>query len=316
MPASSKLPPIATLTLNPALDVTYEIEQLVKNQKAHAKATRYDPGGNGINVGRALKRLGVFASNFCVLAGETGQLMERLLTRHLDEPVYLQVQGETRINSTILEQRTATQYEISGIGPPLPQNPLTSFAASFIDRVGQGYGVVTGSVPPQVPEYIYGSLVRAIRNRDGLPVLDAHKALLRHGLVAKPFLVKPNRYELEQLTGKPLPRLDDVVTEAARLHASGIDYVCVSLGPEGAVLIGEQGAYHGLPPEVPLRSSVGAGDSMVAGLVAAFARGASPAEALRLAVACGAGTVQQPGTELFFPDQLQDLIDQVELRIL
>ncbi len=313
---AAAFPPITTLTLNPAVDVTYEIDRLVKNQKVHAKTSRFDPGGNGINIGRALKRLQVPAKNFCVLAGETGQFLERLLAQHVEDFVYVRVAGETRINGTIIVLETQSQYEVSGIGPPLPPESLQPLSQRFVEATAGGYGVVTGSVPQGVSEDIYATLIQQIRAAGGRPILDAHRGLLRNGIKARPFLVKPNRYELEQLTGKSLDSIDAVVAEARGLQAGGIDYVCVSLGGEGAVLVGEQLALHALPPRVTVRSSVGAGDSMVAGLVAGFAQDLPVEEILRLAVACSAGTVRHPGTELFFAEELAALKPEIHLRTL
>ncbi|GAB6068405.1 hypothetical protein JCM13664_17250 [Methylothermus subterraneus] len=307
---------VATLTLNPALDVTYEIHRLIRNQKVRALASRFDPGGNGVNVGRALKRLKVAASNFCVVAGETGQLLERLLRQRLDDPVYVWVAGETRINATVLEHETGAQYEVTGQGPELPQATLETLCERFVARVGEGFGVVTGSVPPGVPEDVYFAFVRQIQARGGRAVLDAPGVLLKHGIAANPFLVKPNRYELEQLCGRPLPDLPAVRAQAKRLVAGGVGYVCVSLGAEGALLVAPAGEWLATPPKVSVRSSVGAGDSLVAGLVAGFVRGLSLPETLRLAVAASAGTVRQPGTELFLPEELPKLLEQVQVQAL
>lgn len=310
--------PIATLTLNPAIDVTYEIRRLVPDRKVHALATRYDPGGNGINVGRALKRLNVPARTYCLLAGETGQFLERLLHRHLDDPAYVHIPGETRINCTLQERETRSQYEVSGIGPRLDRAHLSELLDAFTRHVADGYGVVTGSVPPGVPDSVYADLIGTIRAAGGRPVLDAHHELLRQGVRAGPFLVKPNRYEIEQLVGRKLDGTKDVVREVRRLirRSGNIDYVCVSLGEEGAILSSASMTWRALPPRVEVRSTVGAGDTLVAGLVAGFAQGLEEPEILRLAVACSAGTVAQPGTELFDPGALSELMARVTIEIL
>ncbi len=310
--------PIATLTLNPAVDVTHEIRRLVPDRKVHALATRYDPGGNGINVGRALKRLNVPARTYCVLAGETGQFLERLLHRHLDDPAYVRIPGETRINCTLQERETRSQYEVSGIGPRLEPDRLVPLLDAFTRHVADGYGVVTGSVPPGVPDSVYADLIATIRAAGGRPVLDAHHELLRQGIQAGPFLVKPNRYELEQLVGRRLEGIKDVVQEVRRLirRSGNIDYVCVSLGEAGAILSSASRTWRALPPRVEVRSTVGAGDTLVAGLVAGFAQGLDAPEILRLAVACSAGTVAQPGTELFLPERLPDLMRAVTIELL
>ncbi len=308
--------PVATLTLNPAVDVTYEIGRLILNQKVRAQAMRFDPGGNGINVGRALKRLEIRASNFCVLAGETGQLLARLLHRHLDDPVYVWVEGETRINATILEQETGAQYEVTGQGPKLPQAQLETLKERFIASAVNGYGVITGSTPPGVAQDVYADLICRLKAQGGRAVLDAYGQLLAEGIKAGPFLIKPNRYELEQWWGKPLPDLAAVIAVAKRILALGVNYVCVSLGKEGALLLGQGEGFLAIPPQVAVRSSVGAGDTLVAGLVAGFVRGLPPPEILRLAVAASTGTVCQPGTELFYPEALPGLLEQVQVESL
>ena len=308
--------PIATLTLNPAIDVSYEIPRLVPDQKSHATATRTDPGGNGINVGRALRVMGVPAANFCIMAGNAGTLLETLLVDQIDHVDCERVEGETRINATVLEAASESQYEVTGIGPFVPAVVLSKVLGRFLDRVEGGFGILSGSVPPGVPSDIYGEMVRRVRECGGLAVVDAHGALLRESLALRPFLIKPNRYELSLLLGKEVPRIEDVAEEARLLVRQGIGYVCVSLGAEGALLAGPEGTFHAKAPPIVVKCTVGAGDSMVAGLIAAFSRGESAAEALRLAVACGSGTAAQPGTAIFTAGQLQELLARTEVSAL
>jgi 6-phosphofructokinase 2 len=306
--------PVSTLTLNPALDVTYEIPHLVADQKVGALKTRFDPGGNGINVGRALKLLDTSATNCCVLAGEIGVLVERLLRDQLDGLQTVQVQGETRINGTILESSPPAQYEVDGGGPRVESEPLEEIFRDFLDGARGGFGVLTGSLPAGVNEEIYSFLVQRLREHQARAVLDSHGRPLELALSQRPFLIKPNRYELEILCGYPLPDLRAVVKEAQRVHEKGVQYVCVSLGAEGAVLVGGKRPLYARAPGVKVNSTVGAGDSLVAGLVAGFARDEEPAEALRLAVACGSGTAEKPGTGLFNPKEVESLLGSIELH--
>ncbi|MCL5285147.1 MAG: 1-phosphofructokinase family hexose kinase [Nitrospirae bacterium] len=305
--------PIATLTLNPAVDVSYEVSCLVSDQKSHATATRTDPGGNGINVGRALRVLGVPAGNYTLMAGSSGVLLETLLEDQIDHVVCEKVAGETRINATILQADPPAQYEVTGIGPFVSPEVLAKILKQFLDHVGGGYGVLSGSVPPGVPSDIYGSMVRRVRECGGFAVVDAHGDLLRQSLVHRPFLIKPNRYELSLLLGKDVPRIEDVAEEARILVNQGIRYVCVSLGAEGAILSGTEGSFLAKSPPVTVRCTVGSGDSMVAGLIASLSRGESAGEALRLAVACGSGTAAQPGTAIFTADQIRELLPRTSV---
>jgi len=304
---------IATLTLNPAVDIAYEVDRLVDDQKTHARTTRYDPGGNGINVARALKELMVCAHSCCIVAGNVGALLQRLLQHHLDDPHCVEVEGETRINATILQAEPPVQYEVTGIGPRVSALALAAVRERFLGLCKEGFGVLTGSVPPGVDEHIYAELLREIRAQGGFGVVDAHGTLLHTAIAEKPFIIKPNRYELGLLCGRELTRLEDVAEESRRLQRQGVEYICVSLGSEGALLVGPAGSFYARAPAIAVRSTVGSGDSMVAGLVAAFARRQRPEEALRLAVACGSGTAAQPGTAIFSYNDLGALLQQIEV---
>jgi len=305
---------VALLTLNPAIDITYTVPRLIADQKAHSLATRFDPGGNGINVGRGLQRLEVTADSYIVTAGETGHLLERLLVHHLDTVHYERVSGETRINGTILEQESGTQYEVSGIGPSIPPSQLKTLLDDFVARAERGFGVLTGSMPADISTELYAELVRRIQEAGGLTIVDTHHEALRHALAARPFLIKPNRHELETLVGHKLPTIEQVAEQARRIARQHVRYVCVSLGSKGALLTGPEDTLYAAAPKVDVRSTVGAGDSMVAGLIAGFVRGLSSSDILRSAVACGAGTVQEPGTELFMSDTVAALTPTIEVR--
>ncbi len=308
--------PITVLSLNPAVDMTYEIDHLVPDQKVHAQATRHDPGGNGINVARGLKRIGASAHCFCVLAGEIGSLLDRLLRGHIDTLTFERVAGETRINGTAIERHSGAQYEISGIGPDIPGEVLDRLLHTFVATTGEGFAVITGSIQPEVPRDTYARLVERVRDQGGRPVVDARGDLLRLAIEARPFLIKPNRYELEQLVGKSLGDIEKVANEARRLQRSGVETLAVSLGADGLVFVDGHNSYHASTPRVRVDSTVGAGDSMVAGLVTALHRGDAIDAVLRLAIACGAGTVQHAGTELFQAEELPGLMERVTVDTL
>jgi len=308
--------PISVLCLNPAVDVTYEVPHLIANQKTYATSTRYDPGGNGINVGRALRRLHTPAETFCVIGGEMGEFLQRMLARQLHKVFYEEVEGETRVNGTVLERETDTQYEVSGIGPVLSPEHLEHLIENFVQATGQGLAVITGSTQPNVSVELYAELAARVRQQGGTAIVDAPVKLLRHAIEGKPFLIKPNLFELESLLNKPLTGIDAVAAAARRIQQTGVDYVCVSMGPDGALLAGPDNTYLASVPNVVVSATVGAGDAMVAGLTAAFARNAAAHEALRQGVACGTGTVQHPGTELFSASDIEHLVPQIEIHTL
>lgn len=307
---------ITTLCLNPALDVTYHVAKLIPEQKSRSDAARHDPGGNGINIGRALKRMQVEAHTFCIVAGDVGQLLKRLLEQQLDNVYYEQVNGETRINSTIIELDTKTQYQVTDSGTEIPQQQLNQIIEDFVSQTGKGFGIITGSCQPNVPNTLYAELVERINDFGGKPVVDSHGDTLKHAINAKPFLIKPNRYELETIIKRELPTIQGVATEGRRIQKQGVTHVCVSLGDQGAVLVSPDNSYYAQALDVPVNTTVGAGDSMVAGLIAGFSLGKKAEHALRYGIACGAGTVMHPGTELFSGHELAEFRQRVVIETL
>jgi len=305
---------ITTLTLNPALDVSYEVPELIRDQKSRAKDVRYDPGGNGINIARALKRLDMGCQAYGLLGGEVGLMVERLLKNELGDFKSVAIDDETRINCTLLVGDEPVQYEVAGSGPQVSPKVIEWISEQFVQGCGTGFGVLTGSVPPGTPVTLYGALVERLRAQGAKAVVDAHGAMLEHAVPRRPYLIKPNRFELEQYCGHTLPNLEDVASQARALQRDGIEMVCVSLGGQGAILVTAQGGWHAQAPRVQVRSTVGAGDSMVAGMLGALARGDHPADALKLAIACGSGTAATPGTSLFEPNLVQQLLPQVTVR--
>jgi 6-phosphofructokinase 2 len=159
--------------------------------------------------------------------------------------------------------------------------------------------VITGSLQQSLPRDLYAEAVRRVREAGGRAIVDSHNDLLRNAIDARPFLIKPNRYELETLVGQSLTDERAIVRQARQLQERGVTWVCVSMGAEGALLVTESLVLRGEAPSVPVTSTVGAGDSMVAGMTGLLAQGASAEDALREGIACSAATVMQPGTELF-----------------
>jgi 6-phosphofructokinase 2 len=307
---------ISILCLNPALDVTYHVEKLIVDQKSRSTVARHDPGGNGINIGRALLRLGVDATTFCIIAGSVGESLKQMLSNQLEHIVYEQVSGETRINSTIIELASKTQYQITDAGTDIPFVQLNKVTSDFISASGSGYAILTGSCQPNVPVRLYADLIEKLNLNGARAIVDTHGEALKQAIHASPFLIKPNRFELETLLSCSLPTPERVAHKARALQLSGVSHVCVSLGEDGAVLVSPDNSYFSPALNVKVNTTVGAGDSMVAGLVTGFADTDSPVDALRYGISCGAGTVIHPGTELFSKEEVNQFIDQVNIQTL
>lgn len=313
---TSEAAKITSLCLNPALDVTYHVNRLIPEQKSRSDAARHDPGGNGINVGRALQRMQVGSTTFCVIAGAVGEILKQMLQQQLNNVSYHQVDGETRINSTVIETDSHNQFQIVDAGTPISPQELESVIEDFLQHTGQGFGILTGSLQPDVPTRIYAQLVESIHAQGGKAVVDSHGVVLKSAIAASPFLIKPNKYELETLLNVRLNTREAIAQTARQIQNQGVQYVCVSLGAEGAIIVGPDNSYHAKALKVPVNTTVGAGDSMVAGLVAGFSIDGQPQTALRYGIACGAGTVMHPGTELFSGHELADFRDRVKIKTL
>lgn len=305
---------ISVLALNPAVDISYEIPQLLEYQKVRASKTWYHPGGNGINISRALLELAVPATCCSIIAGESGDLLLKLLGDSLgDRLKWFRVPGETRLNTNILQHSPPGQYEITSIGPDIPPDVLNEVCDCFLKSAGKGITVLSGHLPPGVPIEIYQQLVERVNLQGGRAVVDSHSEALQLAIEAKPWLVRFNRYILEMLMKRRMDTVQDTAEAARIIQQQGVGLVCVTLGQEGAILVDADNSYHCEAPKVHRQSTVGCGDSLVAGLIAAAHRGESPGQMLRLGVICASATASHPGTELFSHEDIETLSADIEV---
>ena len=308
---------VSVLALNPAVDISYEIAQLIADQKVRAVKTYHHAGGNGINVARALAELGTPMHCCSVIGGESGDLLLRLLGDSLrGAHRHFRVAGETRLNATLLQKNPPSQYEIDSPGPEVPEAVLDEVTGCFLASCGSGMAVLSGSLPPGVPEDHYRRLAEHISAQGGKAIVDAHGPVLQQALEAKPYLVRLNRYVLEMTVGRRLGKVEEVAEAARDLQQRGIELVCISLGAEGAILIDEANSYQCTAPRVRVQSTVGCGDALVAGLVAAAHRGQSLQAMLCLGVICGSATASHPGTELFTRAEVEEASFDLEPKAL
>lgn len=307
---------VSTLTLNPAIDVTYTVSQLVADNKVNSKEANLFPGGNGINVSRALKRLGKDAHTCCIFARETGSLIRRLLRDEGIYPVTIEVPGRNRVNCTVQQKRPPESFKVAGIGPEITTDALEEITTIFLNLSGKGYGVLSGSTLPGTPENIYTDLSIKLREQGARAVVDTKDAMLRETVDTKPFLIKPNKYELEVMCGRSLPTLEAIADEARKVQQMGIDNVCVTMAEEGAILIDDNDSYYAPAPKVRVRCVVGAGDTMLAGLISAFSDEKPLDQVLRLGLACASGSISRDGTELFHLGELETLMEKIEVTSL
>lgn len=315
MSKKSKTAPIAVLALNPSLDISYEVTQLLVDQKLPSMDTRYEPGGNGINISQTLTSLNVPVHCSCIVAGRIGGFVLQLLQDELNDLHYLAIDGESRINTTLMQRSPCGQYEVDGTGPDVPESVLREINESFLNACSNGFGIISGSVPPGVPDDAYKRLAKKISKQGGKAVVDAYGVLLEKVLDSKPFLLRVSQYALEMYTRKKLRKLDEVVAITRQFQQDhDLNHVCVTFGEYGALLLDAECSYVCTPPKTHVRSTVGSGDALVAGLVAAYASGEESATALKLGVACGTATTTHPGTGLCNRDEVDRLMEELEVK--
>jgi len=308
---------ITVLALNPALDVSYEIPQLIADQKVRATTTRFHPGGNGINVARALAALDTPMHCCSILGGVSGEVVLELLGETMrDSHTWFPVEGGTRVNSVLLQQSPPGQFEVDSLGPEISEELLEQISKEFLLRCGTGIGVLTGSLPPGVPLETYQTLATKLRNQGGRAAVDAYGATLTAVLDAHPHLLRINLYVLEQYVKQRLDSVEAVASAARELQRRGSELVCVSMADQGAVLTDTDNTYFCPVPRVHVHSTVASGDALMAGLVAGDARGDNHRQMLHRAVACGTATAAHPGTELFDPEELERLFDEIQVKTL
>jgi 1-phosphofructokinase family hexose kinase len=306
---------IITLTPNPSVDQTLFIHQLEVDAVNRYSESQLDPAGKGINVSRMAHRLGWPTIAFGFLAGEIGEIAQRALDAEGVPHHFVPVPGQSRLNVTVVDESHGTSTSFYGPGPPVPLDHLATLDGllRFWLRAGRVL-VLAGSLPPSVPNGLHAAYIRLAQAEGVVTILDADGEAFRLGVEAGPSLIKPNRAEAERLLGRPLPDQRAVVDGARELVARGLPMVVVSLGAQGAVYADGRGVWHAIPPKVESRSTVGSGDSLVAGLAVALARGDDLIEGLRLGTAAGAATAMTSGTALGTEEEILSLLPQVRIE--
>lgn len=293
---------IVTVTLNPSLDHTVEIERLLRGEVIRASRSRVDPGGKGVNVSRALLANGIASRAVLPCGGDGGQQLVGLLRAEGVDPIAVPITGETRSNLTLAEP-DGTVTKINEPGPVLTSAEFETVTSRLVAAsAGADWVVACGSLPPGLPEQAFPQLCRSLVTA-GVPVaVDTSGPALRAAARAGVALLKPNRDELAEVVGASLRTLAEVVAAAQQLRSWGAGAVLASLGADGAVLVDGDGVVSGDAPVPHPRSSVGAGDALLAGFLAAGARGR---EALAEALAWGAAAVSLPGSRMPGPGDLR-----------
>ena len=306
---------IATVTLNPSLDRTVTVEELVMDEANRWTSLRRDPGGKGINVSRVIHELGGKTVSYGFIGGLDGETLKHLLQQQAVPFDFTPIKGEIRSNFIIADLATYHQTRIDAPGPHIMRHELQKLVQK-VKHISPkpDFLVFAGSVPPAVPADIYRQLIEAAKNNGIKTVLDSDNKWLKEGIKAKPNVIKPNVHEAEELLGKHL-RSEAAIVKALKLLVDrGIEVAVISRGKDGLIAANGERILKAIPPQVEVRSTVGAGDSTIAGLVLKLNEGLGIDEACRWAVAAGTAAALTPGTELCRREDVVKLLSKVKIK--
>ena len=289
---------VVTLTLNPTIDKSTAIDNVATEIKLRCDPPTFDPGGGGINVSRAIHKLDGESRAIYSAGGGTGTMLGNLLSAEgiMIQPV--EVEGFTRENLTVFERASKLQYRFGMPGPNLTETELAACTEAVLYSQSD-YVVASGSLAPGVPDDYYAQLADKVHAQGGRMIVDTSGIALEAMRGAQAFLLKPNLHELEVLSGEKFMGETQLKTVGRRLISDGMaEVLVVSMGSQGAMFITADDAAHLRPPVVPIRSKVGAGDSMVGGIMVGLAEERDLLDAVRYGIAAGTAAVMTDGTQL------------------
>lgn len=289
-------PRIVTLTLNPAVDLAWEAENVHPTDKIRTRSEHYDPGGGGLNVARVVRTLGGESLAVLLSGGVTGRFLQELL-EEAGQPVRnIPIGGRTRLSVAVHDRADNNEYRFVPEGPEITEAEWRS-ALHAVDIADADWVVASGSLPRGVPEDIYRRLAVATARRGRHFVVDTSGPALTAALGSGVTLIKPSLNEFEALIGRKLPdRREQAEAAAALVRAGASEMIAVSLGADGALLVTRAGAWHVAALPVTVLSTVGAGDSFDAAMTLALARGEPAEDAFVCGVAAGTSAVMHYGT--------------------
>ncbi|MBU1998345.1 MAG: 1-phosphofructokinase family hexose kinase [Candidatus Omnitrophota bacterium] len=291
---------IISITMNPSIDKSAGVERVIVERKLYCKMPIYEPGGGGVNVSRAIKKLGGKSKLLYSSGGILGQLLTDLLEKEKIDYWPISIKGTIRESVIIFEESTGFQYRFGMPGPVLREEEWQK----CLDELGSvkpkpDYIVASGSLPSGVPADFYARVARMGKDNGSKVIIDAPSENLKPVLQEGVYLIKPNIREFRDFFGEEIKEEPQIKEKARAIVESGqSEVVVISLGAAGVITAFDKTVEHIVPPTVPVISKVGAGDSMVAGIVLSLARGMPVYEAVRFGVAAGTAAVMTPGTEL------------------
>lgn len=285
---------IYTITFNPSLDYILKVQDFKIGETNRAYSEELFPGGKGINVSTVLANLGISSKAFGFIAGFTGDEIEKKVIKSGCEADFIKLEyGTSRIN---VKLKGTEESEINGQGPEIGKEAIDRLYKKLNQLKGGDILVLAGSIPNTLSENIYEDIIRYLINKDIRVIVDATENLLVNVLKYKPFLIKPNKHELEEIFKVHIHTEEEILHYGKKLQEMGALNVLISMAGEGAVLLTEDGkVLKSNAPKGIVRNSVGAGDSMVAGFIAGYIKEGTYEYAFKLGIATGSASAFSEG---------------------
>ena len=304
---------IYTLTLNPAIDRELTVEKVEFDAVLSALKAQVDIGGKGFNVSRLLKSMGMPSTALGFIGGRTGERLRHGLEALDIATDFVSISGETRTNISIVTDKHDHYIKVNEKGPMVDEPKQRELLDKVASLAGPGdWWVLAGSLPPGVPDSFYAEIINALNERKAISILDTTGESLRLGCDAKPYLVKPNAEETFKLTGLPVETTEQIVRAAKALLKMGTQNVVISMGKNGAFLQTTDESWLIHSPKIQEKNPIGAGDSMVGGLVWGLSQGYSLKDALGWGAASGAASASLSGTDVGSRILIEELFAQVQ----
>jgi 6-phosphofructokinase 2 len=303
---------IITITFNPCVDKNTSVESMIAEKKLRCSTPLFQPGGGGLNVSRAVRRLGGETLAIYPAGGYSGKFLQKLVEEEGIQSRIIEIAAHTRENLIVVDKSNNQQYRFGMPGPALQQKEWEECLTALEEEKDVEYIVASGSLPAGVPTDIFARIASIARKKQAKFIIDTSGEALQQAVNEGVYLIKPNLAELSSLVGKKEVHAECVDDVARELLSHGkCEVMVVSLAAAGAMLITKDEVFQMVPPVVKKKSTVGAGDSMVAGLVYALSSGKNYRDSLRFAIACGTAATLNEGTELFHKEDVEKLLPLV-----
>jgi tagatose 6-phosphate kinase len=306
---------ILTVTMNPAIDKVYAIDDFCVNKVFRPKAMTATPGGKGLNVARVAYLLGEEVMATGLIGGNNGRTIHSQVEASGINSCFVPIEGESRICINIMDEKNTTSTEVLEPGPVISEDECREFIRRYTELVDTCRVVTaSGSLPSGVQAPFYRELIRIAREKGRKFLLDTSGEALLEGIEEKPYMVKPNQDEIQKVTGRPPATLDDCKEALGFLLSKGVEVPVISMGMDGCAAAWEKEFFRFSAPPIQVVNTVGSGDSFIAGCAVAFNRGLEPMEAIKLGMACGMANTQFFKTGMISKELVERFLKEIRVE--